>query len=169
MLRSAGAQFAQLLERAEVHDAALRLVVSCAAVSEAMALPRRSGGAATFVQTCPVRLTRTGRAIRLVHSDGALAARGDGADPAMLRLISKARAWWQELSAGHLDPTALAEREGVTLSWVIRVVRLTFLSPRVIEGILAGRLRASVDASELLKAGTISLDWEQQEKQLLAG
>jgi hypothetical protein len=57
----------------------------------------------------------------------------------------------------------------VTLSWVIRVVRLTFLSPRVIEGILAGRLRASVDASELLKAGTVSLDWEQQEKQLLAG
>jgi hypothetical protein len=57
----------------------------------------------------------------------------------------------------------------VTLSWVIRVVRLTFLSPRVIEGILAGRLRASVEASELLKAGTVSLDWEQQEKQLLAG
>ncbi len=73
------------------------------------------------------------------------------------------------LSEGDLDPTALAEREGVTTSWVIRTARLAFLSPRVIEAILAGRQRAGIDAAALLRPDTVALDWEEQERQLLIG
>jgi len=116
-----------------------------------------------------VRLTRTGRAIRLVHGNGALATGGEDDQAALLRLIARAHAWWKVLCEGQLTPTALAEREGVTTTWVIRVTRLALLSPRVVEGVLAGRLRAGVDASALLRAETISLDWEEQEKNLLAG
>ena len=72
------------------------------------------------------------------------------------------------LNEGEIEPSALAAREGVTASWVIRTVRLAFLSPRVVDAILAGRLRAGVDATQLLRAEAISLDWEEQEKQLIA-
>lgn len=163
------ASYVQLLERVEVHDSGLRLVVSTATASAAVGLPQRAGAGATFSLSVTVRLTRTGRAIRLVQANGALAAGTEGADPALLRLLTKAHAWWKVLSEGELTPTALAEREGVTTTWVIRVVRLAFLSPRVVEAALAGRLRARIDAHALLKAETISLDWEQQEKRLLVG
>jgi site-specific DNA recombinase len=161
--------FVQLLERVEIGDAGMTLVLSSQAISAALGLVRRADAPDALRLPLAVRLTRTGRAIRLVHANGELATGGEGGDPALLRLIGRAHAWWKVLSDGELTPTMLAEREGVTTPWVIRVVRLAFLSPRVVEAVLAGRLRAGIDAAALLKAGTISLDWEQQEKQLLAG
>jgi site-specific DNA recombinase len=166
-LRSDGRDAARLITRIEVREDGLNMVLCCAELSEMLGAARRTYGAASFTHFYPVRLTRTGRTIRLVQPNGALALAGDGVDPALLRLIAKAQDWWRALSEGQLDPTALAEREGVTDSWVIRVVRLAFLSPRVVEGIIAGRLRAGIDGTALLKAETISLDWEEQEKQLL--
>jgi DNA invertase Pin-like site-specific DNA recombinase len=163
------AAFAQLLARVEIADTGMTLVIASAAVATALAMGRHADAPSDVRIALSVRLTRTGRAIRLVHSNGALATGGDGDDPTLLRLVGRAHAWWKVLSEAQLTPTALAEREGVTTTWVIRVVRLAFLSPRVLEGLLAGRLRAGIDADALLKAGTISLDWEVQEKQLLAG
>jgi site-specific DNA recombinase len=166
-LRSAGRDASRLITRIEVREDGLNMVLCCLALSEVLGAARRDHGAASLTHFYPVRLTRTGRTIRLVQPNGALALASDGVDPALLRLIAKAQDWWQALSQGQLDPTALAEREGVTDSWVIRVVRLAYLSPRVVEGIIAGRLRAGIDGTALLKAETISLDWEEQEKQLL--
>ena len=161
--------FAQMLERVEVHESRLTLIISISAVSAVVGLSQRAEANATFSVSIAVRLTRTGRAIRLVQNNGALAAGDDGAEPALLRLLTRAHAWWKVLSEGKLTPTALAEREGVTTTWIIRVVRLAFLSPRVVEAALGGRLHAGIDGNALLKAGTISLDWEQQEKRLLVG
>lgn len=168
-LGAAGADIGYLLERVVVHDSGLNLVISTSAVSTALDVPQLAGAAPSFTHSCPARLTRTGRAIRLIHDTGARAAGTGGVDPAMLRLITRAQDWWNALSEGHLDPTGLAEREGVTDSYVVRITRLAFLSPRVIDGILAGQLRPGIDCTVLLKAGTISLDWEEQEKRLLAG
>jgi DNA invertase Pin-like site-specific DNA recombinase len=159
---------ARLLERVEISDSGMTLVVARDAVGAALGIPLQAEPMANLRIHVSVRLTRTGRAIRLVHSGGAPATGGES-DPALLRLITRAHVWWKVLSKGDLTPTALAAREGVTTTWVIRVARLAFLSPRVVEGVLAGKLRAGIDANALLKAGTISLDWEQQEKQLLAG
>jgi hypothetical protein len=157
-----------MLGRVEIGDAGMTLVISGEAVSSALALAG-CGQETDLRIPLAVRLTRTGRAIRLVHSNGTLATGGERDDAALLRLIGRAHTWWKVLSEGELTPTALAAREGVTPTWVIRVVRLAFLSPRVVEGMLAGRLRAGIDADALLKAGTISLDWEVQERELLAG
>jgi site-specific DNA recombinase len=168
-LRDTGAGLGELLVRLIIEDTGLRLVIGAAAVAEVLQLAPSDGGPESFRHLVAVRLTRTGRAIRLVQSNGALACASGEADPALLRLITRARTWWDVLCQGEIDPTALAEREGVTVSWVIRTVRLAFLSPRVIEAILAGRLRAGIDAAQLLRAQTISLDWEEQEKHLLVG
>ena len=168
-LRGSAAGIEDLLVSVRVHDTGLDLVVGSEAIAVALAVPRRSDAPASFTHSFAARLTRTGRAIRLVQNNGSLAVGSGEADPALLRLIARARVWWDVLKEGELDPTALAEREGVTTSWVIRTARLAFLSPRVIEAILAGRQRAGIDAAALLRADTIALDWEEQEKQLLAG
>jgi len=113
-----------------------------------------------------VRLTRTGRAVRLVHDNGA-AATADGVDLTLIRLIVQARGWWQQMSAQGLDPSTLAAKEGVSVSYIVRVLRLTFLSPAVIEAVLDGRLRAGVDSTALLDIRAIHPSWEEQERRCM--
>jgi site-specific DNA recombinase len=114
----------------------------------------------------PVSLKRTGLAMRLVQEDGSVSASA-AADPALLKLLLKARRWWAELAAGTCDVAALSRREGLSASYVTRVVRLVFLAPSVIEAILAGGLRAGIDAKSLLATGAIADVWAVQEEQLL--
>lgn len=58
-----------------------------------------------------MRLTRTGRAVRLVHDNGA-AATADGADIALVKLIVRAREWWQR--------TPYARGLVCALIWLVR-------------------------------------------------
>jgi len=113
-----------------------------------------------------IRLTRTGRAIRLVQGDGSL-GRQDGADPALVKLLIKARKWWSTLAEGELDISTLAIQEGVTASWMTRIVRLAFLAPDVVDAILDGRQRAHVEAKTLCQTDTVPASWEKQTEQLL--
>ena len=114
-----------------------------------------------------VRLTRTGRAVRLVHSSGAPATSAEP-DLALIKLVAKARDWWAIIAAGAITPATLAQQEGVTVQWLLRVLRLAFLSPEVTEALVAGKLAAGVDGTALLAIDAIALDWAEQEK-LLAG
>ncbi|WP_126174260.1 recombinase family protein [Altericroceibacterium xinjiangense] len=157
----------RLLVKVQVHAASLDLVVSAASLSKLVDVPLAGHAPEHFTLTSNVRLTRTGRAVRLVQNNGALAAPTTGADPALLRLLVKARGWWDILAEGKLDTPSLAKQEGVTRSYITRVVRLAFLAPSVVEGILAGRTKAGIDAQALLRADAFGWDWEEQEKALL--
>lgn len=106
------------------------------------------------------RLTRTGRAVRLVQSDGSRS--GSEADPALIGLIAKARKWWTMLAAGEADITALAEREGCTDSYITRIVRIAFLSPEVVDAILAGKQHGALDAAQLRLSRDIPARWNEQ-------
>jgi DNA invertase Pin-like site-specific DNA recombinase len=112
-----------------------------------------------------VRLTRSGRAKRLVQAGGLVP--GAAPDPSMVRLLIRARQWWGELRAGDIDITRLAERDGVSATYLNRVVRLAFLSPQVTEAILAGRQRAGVSGKMLTVGTPIAACWEKQATTLL--
>ena len=104
--------------------------------------------------------------MRLVHDNGA-AATADGVDLTLVWLIVQARGWWQRMSEHGLDPSTLATEEGVSVSYIVRVLRLAFLSPAVIEAVLDGRLRAGVDSTALLDIRAIVPSWEEQERRCM--
>lgn len=160
--------FCVWIEQVIVFEDRVEVVICAAAFAKSLGVPLNSAAPASFVMSCEGRMTRTGMAVRLVQPNGALAA-GDGPNAQILRLLIKARSWWAVIAEGELAPTELAAREGVTHSYLVRVARLAFLSPQVVEGILAGRLRSGVDTRVLLQSGAIPLEWEKQEKRLLAG
>lgn len=99
----------------------------------------------------------------MVHDNGA-AATPDGIDLALVRLIVRARRWWARISKDGLEPIALAREEGVSVSYIVRVLRLAFLSPAVVDAVLDGSLRAGIDSSALLNIRAIEPSWERQEK-----
>ncbi|MGE4323891.1 MAG: recombinase family protein [Sphingobium sp.] len=110
--------------------------------------------------TSPVRLTRTGRAIRLVQRDGRPVSQGRP-DPGLIELLRKGRGWWQQLQTGTIDIATIARDEQVNDSWVSRLVRLNFLAPAIVEAILAGTQPASVTATSL-RTANLPIDWNEQ-------
>jgi hypothetical protein len=88
-------------------------------------------------------------------------------DPTLARLLVKARRWWGELAGGEINIAALSRREGIRDSYITKVVRLAFLSPAVVDAILAGETRADLDGKMLLATGAISGRWEEQAARFL--
>ncbi|ALR19774.1 recombinase family protein [Sphingobium baderi] len=110
--------------------------------------------------TSPVRLTHTGRAIRLVQRDGRPVLQ-DRPDPGLVELLRKGRGWWQQLQNGTIDIATIAREEKVNDSWVSRLVRLNFLAPSIVKAILAGTQPASVSATSL-RTASLPIDWDEQ-------
>ena len=107
-----------------------------------------------------VRLTRSGRAMRLVDSDGAHQAAAPHAS--LVRLLAQAHCYWRELRKGELNVSELASAEAISAAYLTRVLRLAFLSPPVTDAILAGRQRGGIDAIAITGPGAIEASWSAQ-------
>ena len=83
-------------------------------------------------------------------------------DSVLLRALGRAYYWQHLLDSGAVSDTAeIAKREGIIRSTVSEVLRLTLLSPDVIEAAVEGRLAATVSLEGLLWA-TLPRDWGEQ-------
>jgi site-specific DNA recombinase len=111
------------------------------------------------------RLKRSGHVVRLIQPSGASLVPVHS--PSLLKLLVKARRWWSELRKGQVDITELARREGVSRSYMTRVVRLAFLAPRTVDAILGGRARVDLDGIALTATGGVDARWAAQEQRLL--
>jgi DNA invertase Pin-like site-specific DNA recombinase len=157
-----------LIAQVRVLDTAVEVDLAVPALAMRLGL-EQDGGAdtpASLTLRADLRLTRTGRAVRLVQGDGLAAT--TGTDTSLITLVLKARRWWEVLQVGEVDIKTLAAREGVGASWITRVLRLAFLSPAVVDALLAGRLRAGVDAAALTATDAIDASWAEQKRALLS-
>lgn len=112
--------------------------------------------------TVPARLKRVGMEMRLLFE---VPHRGPAPKPdrSLLRLIGQAHRFREMLLRGDGSTMAeLAEEAGVTPSWFSRIVRLGFLSPRVVTAIVDGTQPLELSADRLLKAGPASSAWSEQ-------
>jgi site-specific DNA recombinase len=113
--------------------------------------------------TINASLKRSGLAMRMVLSDGTAVA--SQPDQTLIRTIARAMRWWQRLSSEpELTPTSLAAAEGVTPSYLTRVLRLAFLDPAIIQMILDGSAPASLTAKRLTQPGAIAICWHEQRR-----
>ena len=154
-----------IVTQVQVGSTEVMITCDAAALATAVGITRDADAPDTIPVTCPARLARSGNVLRLVQENGA--ASSATPDAALVRLLVRARQWWTVLRDGKISPTELAEREGVTRSYVARVTRLAFLSPAVTEAILAGRQRAGVTIASLVVAGAIPMCWTAQAAALL--
>lgn len=156
-----------LIDHVMIHPDRLELVISAEALAEMLELHLGPDAPATIRRMANIRLTRSGQSLRLVDDSG-IPAGSRGPDPTLLRLLAQAHQWWGVLSRGEADATRLANQEGVSVSWITRVARLAFLSPQVVEAILAGKTPAALDGKALLATGAIAPQWSEQARGMLA-
>ena len=145
-----------------VSPSCLTLELDAQALRAALGLPEAKDQPSTMTLECPVTLRPSGRALRLIEPGGTTVT--TSVDPSLLDLLVKARAWWARLADGTTTIASLARDEGVNDSWVSRVMRLNFLSPRLVEQILEGNQPAYLEARRLTSGGPLPARWEEQER-----
>ena len=89
-------------------------------------------------------------------------------DETLIRALARAHRWKQLIEDGTYRSAAeIAETEGVTRSFINRMLRLTLLAPDIQEAIFEGRQPKAMQLGELIDA--IPSEWENQRKALFSG
>ena len=117
----------------------------------------------TFTVRIPLRLRkRGGRKLLIAPGDAtAWAPQRARVDSAMVKAIARAHRWRRLLESGEYGSiTELAAAEKINQSYVGRVMRLTLLSPEIVQVILDGRNTAELTIAALMKP--FSADWCMQ-------
>jgi hypothetical protein len=82
-------------------------------------------------------------------------------DNTIVKAIVRAHRWRDMLESGdYATVRDLAKAEAINESYLGRVLRLTLLAPTLIEAILAGRQRATLELDDLLQQ--FPIEWDQQ-------
>jgi hypothetical protein len=108
----------------------------------------------------PFRLVRRGGRKEMVLPVGAANHRSR-IDSTLIKAVGRAFRWKHMLEAGEFATIAeLANREGIAVSYLTRVMRLTQLAPDIVEAILDGRQPPSLSL-EVLR-DQLPVDWLEQ-------
>ena len=108
------------------------------------------------------RLKRRGGVMRLIMPSGSAAA--PAIDRTLVKAIVQGRGWWQELLADNsLNLDAIGQREGITSPYVLRIIRLAFLSPQMLDSIIAGTLPAHLTLKRLIATDGVAARWDCQQ------
>ena len=100
--------------------------------------------------------------IEFLRPTGVDATRGR-IDPVLIKLIDRAHDWMQLVTSGRIRSIKeLTEREGLTGSYITRVMRLSFLAPDIVAAIVEGRQPADLTAKTLLRGIDLPVSWEEQ-------
>jgi hypothetical protein len=116
------------------------------------------------VSTIPARLKRTGIEMRLVVDDG---SEPENVDPVLVRLLLRAHAIRVRLfEEPSLLLKEIAAEEGISSSYITRLLRLAFLAPDIVTAILNGRHPPQLTANRLMDDTRLPLDWTAQRELL---
>jgi hypothetical protein len=117
------------------------------------------GASSDLILSVPARLARAGLGTKLIVEGEQTAE----PDPTLIKLLLKAEALRTMLMTGGVASIEeIAQREGVTSSYVTRLLRLAFLAPDITAAILNGRHSPELTAATLLRHSRLALDWAHQ-------
>ena len=124
----------------------------------------------TLVIRIPMRFQRRGGRKRIVAPDGsaivpALKPQPDGT---LSKALARAWRWQQQLDEGAYSSVSdIGEAEGISKSYVSRILRLTLLAPDIIETILGGGADYALTLETLERP--LPASWDEQRAALRAG
>jgi len=109
--------------------------------------------------TVPVQMKRRGNELRLVIEG---AGEETAANPGLLKLVALARLVGQRLLDDRASIDDVAREEGMTTSYVSRLLRINFLAPDIVARLLTGRHDPALSARQLMADTRFPLDWSKQ-------
>jgi hypothetical protein len=112
----------------------------------------------------PMQMKRRGVEMRIVLEGDATPSR---VDLPLLRRVARARRWSQDRISGRVRSVSeIARREELDRRTVHRLLRLGFLSPRLVEAIAEGRQPPDLTVIGLTRRFDLPLLWSAQQHRL---
>ncbi len=114
----------------------------------------------------PMQMRRRGIEMKFVIGGDSLLSRRS--DPALVKLIGRARCWFEDLLSGRAHSMVdIGKREKVGKRYVSRVIRFAFLAPNIVEQIAGDHQPPDFTAESLLRGqAELPLAWDTQRKLL---
>jgi site-specific DNA recombinase len=153
----------ELTERAELSREGVKLSLKLSLLSS------EAGASATrfhlsVVKFVPIQLKRRGVEMKMILEGDSTPSR---VDIPLLKSVARARRWSQDLIAGRVQSVGeLAKREDIDRRSVRRLIRLGFLSPRIIEAIAEGRQPPELSVIALIRRLDQPMLWSDQQQVL---
>ena len=114
----------------------------------------------------PYKLRNRGRQLKILP-EGTAQATPSEPDPTLLKLLRRAHAWRQQLETGPPETISdLAAANGVNASYFTRVLRIAYLAPDIIVGIIEGRQPPELTANKLVRLKDLPIGWADQREYL---
>ena len=123
----------------------------------------------TLVVRIPMRFQRRGGRKRIVAPDGSELAPSSGPQPdgTLVKALARAWRWQRQLDGGAYSSVSdIGEAEGISKSYVSRILRLALLAPDIVEAVLAGRLKHGMMLEQFERP--LPATWEEQRQQLVS-
>jgi hypothetical protein len=158
----------QLVELVRIGRDTITVEINAGALAASLYLDGLTSAVDRFPIVIAASLRRSGSVMRFLQHDGCPAG---SAEPQqhLVRLVLRARSWWDEMNRNAMTVADLARKQGVTRSYASRLIRLNFLAPPIIEAIVSGTHPASLDAKTLLNLPDLPLNWTAQKALLHIG
>ncbi len=157
-----------LPKRVDIHLVPERLAeVLCKDTQDVVPAAACPGNTPRMTLSVPAELKRAGMGTKMIIDTHDGNGKKKRPDRSLVKLIIKAHALNRELVNGNgASLAAIARREGLTGSYVTRIVRLSFLSPDITRAILDGRHPPDLTAAKLTRMPRLPLDWSQLKRVL---
>lgn len=85
-------------------------------------------------------------------------------DSILVKALARAFRWKRMLESGEFSSISeLAEKEGIAFTYMARLMRLSLLSPDIVDAIMAGRQDPDITLANLVDP--FPLDWNKQHAQ----
>ena len=107
----------------------------------------------------PFRVVKRGGRKEMVLPEGAAQARKP--DNTLVKALARAFRWKRMLESGEFASISeLAEKEGIAFTYMARLMRLSLLSPEIIDAVMDGRHPANITLASLMDP--FPADWKEQ-------
>ncbi|BDL38040.1 recombinase family protein [Methylorubrum extorquens] len=153
-----------------VPDAAAEAHADAQALSQANASDGDDGEldrGAVLVLRVPAVLQRVGQELRLVIPGKST---GSAPDASLTGLLARAQQLRERIfGEAQLSIDDVAREEGLSRSYVTRLLRLSFLAPDIVARLLSGEHPPELTATRLMADTRLPMDWSEQRKLLSLG
>ena len=154
----------QLIKQVIVHPEYLQIEIDPTILQNQKSEENRNSEA-TVTLRVPVQVRRCGHAVRLLIA-GSQTIR-QAPDTRLIRQIAKAHDWFERLTSGKAKSIKdIAVAEGVTNSYVRKIIHRAFLAPDIVRAILNGTQPPDLNLESLKKFIPLPIDWNEQRKLL---
>ncbi len=147
-------------QRTQVHLVVQKLVLNESEINVEL-IPSALGVEQPIKLALPILSLNKGRQKHLLLENTALPE--TPLDKPLIKAIARAVTWYDDLISGRVKTLReIAEEENVSERYVSQLLRLAFLSPRLIEQILEGTIRLPISSATIAAGQRLPRAWKDQ-------